>query len=171
MNCNSIKKLTPRHLKICDYCIEGLTPKQIAEKLSMSARAIGIVVNSPAFQHQLALRRKSFEDSIDERLSDEEVTAATILKKAGAKAASSLVLGLEAQSEALRIRSAESILDRSGTVKPGRLEDSSNQPIIHITKEDLQLLNETLQLEQQIIESNKPKQVVSNSLNEKVNKN
>lgn len=53
----NIIKLNARHYKILDYCVAGLTVHQIAEKLTVSTRLIELVVNSPSFQHELAIRR------------------------------------------------------------------------------------------------------------------
>ncbi len=115
----------------------------------MSARQVGLIINSGSFQHQLSVRRKAYEEDHDQKLAEDEVTASSILKEAGCKAATTLVLGLQSQSEAHRLRSAESILDRTGTVKVTRQESNDN-PVVSINREDLQLLKETLELEQQL---------------------
>ena len=147
----SITKLTPRHNKMLDYCIEGLQIKQIAEKLNMTPRMVGIVVNSGSFQHELALRRKAFADDHDEKLAETEISdAANILQQHAAAAAKQLVDGLRSPSESLAIRSAESILDRTGLVKITR-QESPDKPIINISREDLILLRDTLKLEKSLV--------------------
>ena len=169
MPIQSVIKLTPRHLKIVDYCIEGLTPKDIASKLLMSSRQVGIIINSASFQHQLSIRRSSFEKDIDEKLAETEVHAADILKSAAITAAKRVVLGMGSQNEGLAIRAAESILDRSGNAKLMRAEPMDKNPTIHISHDDLELLNETLRLENEILEKHKP--VVSMITNSVVSTN
>ena len=152
MPVQSITKLTPRHLKIVDYCIEGLTPKVIAEKLSMTPRQVGIIISSGSFQHQLSIRRSSFEENIDNKLAETEIQAADIIKKAAARAATRLSLGIGSSNETSAIRCAESILDRSGNSKIVRGDGDAAIPSIHISHEDLVLLNETLQLENDLLD-------------------
>lgn len=148
----SVIRLTPRHLKILDYCVEGLCPKDIAIKLGMTARQVGIVVNSGSFQHQLAIRRKAFEEDIDQKLAVKEIQAADILKNASADAAKTLVGVMKLGSEGNRLRSAEAILDRSGNPRNIRAEDNNDKPIINISHDDLLLLKETLELENSLLE-------------------
>jgi len=146
-----ITKLNPRHNKIIDYCVEGMTVKQIAEKLNMSQRQVSIIINSGAFQHQLATRRSAYEEDHDEKLAESEVqTAHDILQQHAAEAAQKLVAGLKFGTDALQLRSAESILDRTGTTKITR-QETDDKPIINISREDLQLLKETLELERELI--------------------
>jgi len=122
----------------------------------MSPRQVGIVIASASFQHQLSIRRSSFEKDIDEKLAETEVQAADILKSAAVTAAKRVVLGMGSQNEGLAIRAAESILDRSGNAKLMRAEPLDKNPAIHISHDDLELLNETLRLENEILEKHKP---------------
>ena len=157
MPVQQITSLTPRHNKIIDYCIEGLTPKQISEKLHMSARQVGIIINSGSFQHQLSIRRSNYNEDHDEKLAESEVQSASdILQQHAAAAAKRLTTGLLSNSENIALRSAESILDRTGTVKITR-QESDDKPIINISREDLQLLKETLELEKSL----RPKEIIS----------
>ena len=161
MPVQQITRLTPRHNKILDYCIEGLGPKDISEKLNISPRQVGIIINSGSFQHQLALRRSAYNEDHDNKLSETEVSDAhDILQQHAAAAAKRLVTGLMSSSESMALRSAESILDRTGTVKVTR-QEQTDKPIINISRDDLVLLNETLKLEKEIEEQRKPKNIVS----------
>lgn len=162
----TVAKLNARHYKIIDYCIAGLTNDQIAKKLSMSDRQVSIITNSPQFQHQLAIRRKGFEEDLDEKLATTESEVSTILKENSRKAAQTLGLGLVSSSDAIKIRSAEAILDRTGNPRNIRaLDDNKDRAIIHINRSDLELMKETLELEQSIINSSK-KEVVSTQVTE-----
>lgn len=152
----AVAKLNARHYKIIDYCIAGLNNKQIADKLSMTQRQVSIITNSPQFQHQLAIRRKGFEEDLDEKLASTESETAEVLKDASRKAAQTLALGLISSSDAIKIRSAEAILDRTGNPRNIRsLDDNSDKTIVHITRDDLLLLKETLELENSLCNSNK----------------
>lgn len=158
----SIQNLNQRHFKILDYCIAGLTNSQIAEKLGMCQKSISIIVQSGSFQHELAIRRKGFQDDLDEKLASHEADASKILKENSSKAALCLVKGMtHGTNEATKLRSAESILDRTGHGRAAASNDDSNRTIINMKQEDLELLNDTLKLEKQIIEINKPKEVIS----------
>lgn len=151
-----VAKLNARHYKIIDYCIAGKNNKQIADELSMTQRQVSIITNSPQFQHQLAIRRKGFEEDLDEKLASTETETASVLKDASRKAAQTLALGLVSQSDAIKIRSAEAILDRTGNPRNIRsLDDNNEKTIVHITRNDLLLLKETLELENSICNSNK----------------
>jgi predicted transcriptional regulator len=52
-----IKRLLPRHEKIMDLLMEGLSQKEVAQRLMLSPRCVSYVVNSRVFQDALAERR------------------------------------------------------------------------------------------------------------------
>jgi DNA-binding NarL/FixJ family response regulator len=56
-----IKRLLPRHEKIMDLLMEGLSQKEVAQRLMLSPRCVSYVVNSKVFQEVLAERRWAME--------------------------------------------------------------------------------------------------------------
>jgi len=145
-------KLNQRHFKILDYCIAGITNREIAKKLSMSDRQVHIIVQSPSFQHELAIRRKAFEENFDERIAEVEAEVAETLRKSSSTAAKALVHGLFSPDGNLKFKSAEAILDRTGHPRVSKQISTDAKVVVNITGEDIQLLKETLEMEN----SNRP---------------
>ena len=146
-----IQELNPRHHKILDYCIAGLTNKQIAEKLNMSDRQVCIIIKAQSFQHELAIRRSAFQQDLDEKLATQEDEAANHLKQNAFKAAKVLSGCLNSPSDHIKLRSAESILDRTGHQKATPQKQQDDKTIINISRDDLLLLQETLEMEDKIV--------------------
>jgi len=132
-----------------DYCIEGKTNKQISELLSMSDRAVSLIIKSPNFQHELAMRRSAYTQDHDEKLAEQETSASQLLRDNATKAVQTLISGLQAGSEHIKLRSAESILDRSGHGRQTK-DNTSSSVVINISNSDLILLKETLEVEDKI---------------------
>jgi hypothetical protein len=149
----TIQKMTPRHYRILDLYIQGLTINEIAEVVGMTRPSVSVITNAPCFQHEAAIRRKAFEEDIDEKLAEKTSEAREILQKSAGQAAKVLctMLSDKGASRSIRLKSAESILDRTGHAKQQRV-DSENNTIVNMKREDLELLNETLALEKSIIE-------------------
>ena len=112
-----IQRLNARHFKILELCLLGWMPSQIAKHLEMTRCAVSIIVNSPSFQHQLAMRRKAVNEGFDKKIIEDDLKADEILKQSARDAASKLVGHLANADDKISIRAAESILDRSGCPK------------------------------------------------------
>jgi hypothetical protein len=63
-------------------------------------------------------------------------------------------------TEAVKLRSAESILDRTGHSRTIHSNDNNSDTIINLKREDLELLNDTLALEKDIVSMTKSKDIV-----------
>lgn len=147
----SIEKLTPRHYKILDFCVAGLTRKDIAAKLGMSAPQVGIVISSPSFQHQFALRRKEIEDTLTEHAATEIDEVKAVLQRNARTAADRLISGMDSGDEKIILKSAVEILDRTGYPKEQKVtSDGNTGPQIFINTGDMNLLKESLQLDSEI---------------------
>jgi len=146
---DSLIKLNQRHFKILDYCIAGMTNRQIAQKLSMSDRQVHIVVQSPSFQHELAIRRKAFEEDFDEKIAQAESDVAETLRENSCIAAKALVHGLYSPDGNLKFKSAEAILDRTGHPRVSKQISTDAKVVVNISSEDIQLLKETLEMERE----------------------
>ena len=160
----TIQKMTNRHYKILDLYLAGWTIKQISEEVKMGEAGVSVVTRSKSFQHEIAIRRKAFEEDLDEKVAERQSEASQILTDGAACAAKCLVTTLidDGASRNLRVRAAEAILDRTGLSKQTR-QDIDNSTIINLRREDLELLNETLKLEKGIIDESKPLPVISES--------
>jgi hypothetical protein len=158
----TIQKLNNRHFKILDLYLAGWTNKQIAKEVGMTETGVSVVSRSKSFQHEAAIRRKAFEEDLDEKIAEHQSEASQILQDNAANAAKTLATTLidDGASKNLRVHAAEAILDRAGFSKQTR-QEIDNSTIINLKREDLELLNETLKLEKEIIEESKPKEVVS----------
>ena len=144
---SDIAKLNSRHHKIMDFCIAGLTEGEIAKRLEMSDRQIRNILKSPSFQHMLAVRRDAFEKDFDEKIAEVDSEVAELLRKHSLEAAKTLGHGLKSMNESVAFRSAEAILDRTGHPRTSR-QLSDARTVVQIDKEDLELMKETLELEE-----------------------
>jgi len=162
-----IQKLNQRHYKILDLYIQGLSTKEIAKTIGLTKEAISMIIGSPSFQHEAAIRRKNYEETLDEKLAEQTSQASKILAEHAAEAATTLVEVMNTGSPGVRVRSAEAILDRTGHSRKTQSENNDST-IINLKREDVELLNETLKLEKEIIETTKPKEVVSETVNETI---
>ena len=109
---NELQRLLPRHYKILRLCIEGLTRKEIALGLSMSPEGVGLIINSPLFQDELAKHREVSMKDAREISNVQDVEAINILQEAASDAARKHVDLLNSDNDRTAQMSANSILDR-----------------------------------------------------------
>lgn len=112
-----IQHLSARHYRILDYVLVGLPNSKIAEKLNISSRLVRLVVRSPTFQHELAIRRQKVDGLVDIKVANDIDETAKALKDAGLKAAQKLIGCLDSGDENIQLKSATDILDRTGYPK------------------------------------------------------
>lgn len=141
----AIQKLNQRHYKILEFCLRGWTVKQIAEHLHMSPQQVSVVIKSPTFDHQLAIRRAKVEGMVNQSVvsADDEVTDA--LRKGAKDACDKLLGGLKSTDEGIVLRSSESILDRTGYPKVHQVESKSLSVVL--TGEDARRIQETMAMD------------------------
>ena len=121
MACNQIDRMLPRHHEILKLALMGLSHKVIAERMGMTPVGIGLVVNSPIFQDNLARRRESIERKSDEGLATSLATARDVLNNAAEDAAKvHVAMMMDDKEDRVRQFSANSILDRVGLAKAER---------------------------------------------------
>ena len=152
-----IESLTPRHFKILDYAIEGRTSQDIAKTLGMHFTQVSKIMNSSCFVHQLAIRRKSYEQMHDTKLVDEEDEVMKSLKHAARDAASKIVNKMESEDEKISLRAAESVLDRAGyskIIKDERKGNTNIGPVIILTDKDVTRIVDTIEIENTVGEHN-----------------
>lgn len=135
--------ITPRFAKILDYAMQGLTSGQIAQRLNMSGPFVSSLMNSPQFQHQLALRRGSYEEKLDESILRKEEEAVSVLRLSAKDAAERMVSLLESDSESIQFKSAADILDRVGPSKQSGANQAGSAVIV-INEVDARIIQDTL---------------------------
>lgn len=144
MNNVSIESLNPRHYRMLDLALSGWTNKAIAEEVGLKESQVSVVLNSPNFQHELALRRKSLESHLESSLAEVTKTAKDTLQRNALYAAQKLAGLLDSENEAIVRQSANDILDRTGLAKVLHQEINSKQAIVVLKPEDLSRIESTL---------------------------
>lgn len=139
-----IKSLTPRHFKILDLCHKGLNGSQIAEQIGMSSRQVRLVLGSPSFKHELAIRRASSIEREDDKAEREEDEVIRTLKQNTKNAVDKLVSHMESDDDKISLKASESILDRGGYMKKEDKSNQQNSAIIVINPEHAQIIMETI---------------------------
>jgi len=114
---NSINRLLPRHFKILDLALQGLSRTQIAERMEMSPVGVGLILNSPKFQDELARRRTEIDKKSDEGLATNLANAKEILSNAAEDAAQVHVDLLNSEDDRVKQFSANQVLDRVGLAR------------------------------------------------------
>lgn len=113
---HEIERLLPRHFVIMDLVLAGLGPTDIARELSMSPVGVGLIVNAPIFQSELARRRSQanvgLQESAQQEMRAAVSRAKSILEGAANQAASVQTELLECGDPSIRLRASDSILDR-----------------------------------------------------------
>jgi hypothetical protein len=145
-----IARLLPRHYLILDLILDGnLTLSQMAEEAGVSRRSIQLLRKSPAFQHELAMRRKKRNDMTDELGALETVDRArAILEESSETAARKIVKLVGSPDDAIALRSAADLLDRAGVPKQTKVETESKGLKIVLTGKDLERIESTISLEE-----------------------
>lgn len=108
-----IKRMLPRHFKMLELRLAGLSNRAIAEMLGCSAQSVGIVVRSPLFQaeYNRRLDQQNTSAAIEERDAFASKTR-SILEQNAEKAANTQVDLMDSEDDSVRLRASGSILDR-----------------------------------------------------------
>jgi len=114
---DGITSLLPRHFKIVDLAVKGLTAKQIADQLNIGQPQVSVILNSPTFKHEFALRRAMYEEKTTQEQVDGEDEIVKTLKEGARAAAEKLVGHIESPESSISLRSCTEILDRTGYAK------------------------------------------------------
>ena len=139
---HQLKRLRVRHYIIMDSLLSGMTQRQIARDMGMSAYGISQIVNSPVFQHALARRREEQNARLDQAEVVRRLDARETLDEAAVKAAQEQVELLKSPHEHIRQRSAMDILDRVGCPKVSRQDGRKVEATILLDQKQLERLRE-----------------------------
>ncbi len=138
---HKVQRLLPRHHKIMDLALEGLSKKAIADEIGMSAVAVGYITSSQLFQDALARRREKHEKTHDEASSIKVIQAKDKLNEASVSAADTLIGQLNHEDGRIAQGSAKEILSH---VFPRAGDRGSDGPTIVIDKASITLLEISL---------------------------
>ncbi len=145
---NELQKLLPRHYRILDLVLDGnLTIKEIAEAVGMTQMGVHVIRRSPTFQHELAMRRKSREESYDETNVRDNLTALDLIHEKTAEAAEKIVDLMGSENESIALKSAVELLDRGGVPKETRSEQTNKTLVVTLSADDLDRIERTVMLD------------------------
>ena len=140
----TLENLNPTAYAIMDCVIEGLSGREIADKLGLSEYYISTIKGGPQFQHQLAIRRARYSEKHDDEVARKAVQANDVLRQHAAEAAQNLVNLMNADSDSIKLRAAEGVLDRTGSPRQGGAQVQVAN--ITINEGDAALIKETLDM-------------------------
>lgn len=137
---HELQRMNPSHHRIVDLALEGLTRNEIALQMDRSPEGVGIILNSPLVQGELA-RRRGLQEGIQTKARVSHLTKAReILEEAAVPAAQTLVALLDCPDANTRRLSAKDIFSQvygnEGVKAPS---------ITTINVEQMNLLIQTLQ--------------------------
>ncbi len=136
---HGIQRILPRHFAIIDLAVAGHDNKAIAETLGCSTSQVGLILRSPVAQMEIARRRKSSTETEILGLDRSAVMgkARSILEQATESAATTLENELLNDKPEVRLKAANSILDRAF----GNGADSRRGVVMNISSENIALIN------------------------------
>ena len=139
---HEIQRIRAVHHKIIDLALAGLTNVQIAEEMDRTPVSIGLILNAPIVQDELARRRKTQNQKHDEATANTIQEVRKILEANGAKAAMvhAGIIENEGLDPRVRQASANSILDRIY----GDKTTGGSQTVVQISIEQLENLQVAL---------------------------
>lgn len=131
--------MTHVHHRMVDLALAGMTRQAIAQELDYSPEGVGIVLNSPLVQAELARRRALADKDQTTKLTSHLQKAREILEEAAVPAAQTMVELLDNQDPNIRRLTAKDIFSQvygtEGVVKT---------QITNISVEQMNLLIETM---------------------------
>ncbi len=112
-----IQRMLPRHFKMADLHVAGLTNRSIAEVLGCTPASVGIVLRSPIvkkeIQVRLAASRENPNGTIHQEIEAADNRARNLILENAPKAAATLVELLDCDDASVQLRASGSILDRA----------------------------------------------------------
>lgn len=137
--------LHSRAHQIMDFVLQGLTNKQIAERLSLSPSFVSSVTNSPNFEHSLAIRRERMQRDLETKVVNKEIEESDQLKEGAKRAMARMIDLIDSSAENIARQAATDILDRAGPYKQSAGQQV-NQSIVIIDEKSATLIDESLRL-------------------------
>lgn len=138
------QRLLPNHYAIQDLYLAGLKAEEIATRVNLTSRQVRNILNTPQFQHELALRRSKIEQSVDQTLVQAHEDVASIIRDQTIQAARKLGELIDSQNESVARQAANDILDRGGYPKVTKSDVSQQQSVV-VDADQARVIAETLQ--------------------------
>lgn len=144
-------KLNQRHIQILDFYLQGVSGSEIARRLEMVQPQVSIIINSPSFQHELALRRAVIAEKKDALVAERQACAADDpvveeLKKSALLAAQRLSLNVCDTNGSVAHKACVDILDRAGYGAVKKLNIQERSVSIVISAADASLIADTVRM-------------------------
>lgn len=126
-----IQRMLPRHFKMMELTLAGMTQVAIAEMLGCTRQSVGIVQRSPIFRKELQTRQKDMNtEAVKDVVVKFAEQAQKTLENNADRAAMTQVDLLDAEDDSVRLRASSSILDRALGKPEG--QQSSSGPSIKV---------------------------------------
>ena len=137
----TLQRLLPAHYKILELALAGMGRKEIAAAMGRSEAGIGLILNDPRFRDELARRRQSRVEVIDEEAAASLADVRVKMETLASKAADRLGSLMDSEHENMKFKSSKSILD----IVFGRGDAAGKDASIVINADQVQLLQLALQ--------------------------
>lgn len=108
--------MNPRHFRILDLALDGLSIHQIATEVSLTDLHVRKIFGAPNFQHELAMRRARRTEMQDQSSVDKHDETVSRLQQESLAAAEHIIDTMmdDDEDSKLRVACAKDILDRDG---------------------------------------------------------
>lgn len=111
---HQIQRLLPRHFKMLELTLAGMSQVAIAEMIGCTRQSVGIVQRSPIFRKELQQRQVDMNtESVKDVVIKFTEQAQLVLDNNSRRAAECQVDLLDADDDSVRLRASASILDRA----------------------------------------------------------
>lgn len=141
---HELQRLNQTHHAMIECCLVGMTRTQIAEAFERSEVGVGLILQSPLFQQELARRRKTHQQTNDQANASVLAQAKDIIERNATKAANTVVSLLDSQDESVRGKHAENLLDRVFGTKQVAASNTFNGPVMMLDGDALANLRTAL---------------------------
>ena len=154
-----IQRMLPRHFKMVELHVAGLSNKAIAETLDCTPTSVSLILLSPIVKKEITtLLQTESNGSITQDLDAYASKAIKALKDNSHRAAQTQIDLLDCDDDSIRLRASGSILDRVLGKPDSKNASEGTQVKIEIKTQDAQLL---------ILALNESKEISSNAENTK----
>lgn len=143
----TIERLKQKHDTMLNLCLQGYSNKEISDLVNLKQTQVSIVVRSPNFQHQLALKRAQLDERTITNLATVREEVNQVLKEGSINAARKLCGLVDSEDESIARMSASDLLDRTGHPKVTKSENRSLQAVVVLNPDDVSRIQESVELD------------------------
>jgi Spy/CpxP family protein refolding chaperone len=134
-----------------DCFIAGWTNNQVAEKFNMKPTQVSIILHSPNFQHEMALRRARNQQTVDQAIVEtttQRQKVDEIIKNGTIKAAEKMCSLVDSEDESIARQSASDLLDRGGFPKTTKQESKTMAAVMVLDEKMVKRIEESVLLDE-----------------------